>query len=95
MLAFYGNSERAQLAEELSLKIYEKSYTKDALKNFVIFTGKQLCWSLILTKLQACRPAILLKKRLTQVFSCEYYEIVKNAYFEEKPRVVYELIIQL
>ena len=35
---------------------------KAALKNFAIFTGKQLCWSLFLMKLQAFRPASLLKK---------------------------------
>ena len=33
-----------------------------ALKNFAIFTGKHLCGSFILTKLQAFRPATLLKK---------------------------------
>ena len=32
------------------------------LKNFVIFTGKRLCWSFFLTKLQALRPATLLKR---------------------------------
>ena len=32
------------------------------LKIFAIFTGKYLCWSLFLTKLQAWRPAILLKR---------------------------------
>ena len=28
-----------------------------ALRNFAIFTGKHLCWSLFLIKLQASRPA--------------------------------------
>ena len=32
---------------------------KPILKNFAIFTGKHLCWSLFLSKLQAVRPAIL------------------------------------
>ena len=31
------------------------------LKNFVIFTGKHLCWSLFLIKLQACK---FIEKRL-------------------------------
>ena len=30
------------------------------LKNFAIFTGNHLCWSLFLIKLQALRPAFLL-----------------------------------
>ena len=34
---------------------------KGVLKNFAIYTGKDLCWSLFLIKLQAFRPAILLK----------------------------------
>ena len=33
--------------------------------------------------LQALRTATLLKKTLTQVFSCEYCEIFKNTYYEE------------
>ena len=32
------------------------------LKNFAIFTGKHVCWSHFLIKLQAWRPANLLKK---------------------------------
>ena len=32
------------------------------LKNFPIFTGKHLCWSLFLIKLQAWRPATILKR---------------------------------
>ena len=31
-------------------------------KNWAIFTGKHLCWSLILIKLQAWRPTKLLKR---------------------------------
>ena len=37
------------------------SVKKDVLKNFVIFTGKNLCWSLLLIKLLALKPATLLK----------------------------------
>ena len=39
-----------------------------ALKNFAIFIKKHLCWGLLLIKLQAWRPATLLK---THMFSCE------------------------
>ena len=42
-------------------------YTTGVLKNFAIFAGKYLCWSLFLIK----------------VFYREYYEIFKNTYFEE------------
>ena len=51
------------------------------LKIFAIFSGKQLCWSLFLMKLQVRKPATLLKKYPTQVFSCEFCEIFKNRFF--------------
>ena len=35
---------------------------KVVLKNFAIFKRKQLCWNFFLTKLQALRPATLLKE---------------------------------
>ena len=37
-------------------------YKKAVLKNFAIFTGKQLSWSRLLIKLEARRPAIVLKR---------------------------------
>ena len=40
------------------------------LKNFSIFTGKQLCGSLFLIELQAWRPVILLKETPTQQHRC-------------------------
>ena len=36
----------------------------DVLKNFAIFTRKNLCWSLFLIKFQDWRPTFLFKKRL-------------------------------
>ena len=40
----------------------EVYYKKAVFKNFAIFTGKYLCWSLFLIRLQAWRPANLLKR---------------------------------
>ena len=54
---------------------------KPVLKNFAIFKGKHLCWSLFLIKLQGLQ--LYLKDTPTQVFSCEYCEIFKKTYFEE------------
>ena len=34
---------------------------KDVFRNFAIFTGRQLCWSLFLIELQTFRPAALLE----------------------------------
>ena len=33
-------------------------------KSFAMFTGKRLCWSLLLIKFQALRPCNFIKKRL-------------------------------
>ena len=51
------------------------SIEKTVLKNFAIFTGKHLCWSLFLIKLQDFRPATLLERDSNTdvfLFSCEY-----------------------
>ena len=56
------------------------------LKNFSIFTGKHLCWSLLLNKWQTFKSAALLKETPTQLFSCEYCEIFKNTFFIEQLR---------
>ena len=67
----------------------EVFYKKDDLKNFAKFTGKHLCR---LAKPQASdhattglRPATLLKKRLAQIFSCDFCEIFKNTFFNRTP----------
>ena len=59
------------------------SAKKVVLKNFAVFTRKRLYWSLFLIKLQAFRPATVLKSTPTQTFSCEYCEILKSIYFEK------------
>ena len=64
----------------------EVFYKKDFLKNFSIFTGKQLRWSLFSIKLHVCSPTTLFKRDSTQVFCCEYCEIFKNTHFEEHLR---------
>ena len=53
------------------------------MRSWIKFTGKNLCWSLFLIKLQLWEPATLLKKAPTQVFSCEICKLFKNNYFEE------------
>ena len=63
--------------------MHSEAATRGALKTLANFTGKHLCWSLFFTKLQAFRPATLLKRDSTQVFSCRICETLKNTYFEE------------
>ena len=51
-----------------------------ALKNFAIFTGKNLCWSLFLIKFQDWRPAFLFKKRLQRrCFSVNTAKFLRTA----------------
>ena len=40
----------------------EMFFKKVVLKHFTNLTGKHLCWSFFLMKLQVCRPAMLLKR---------------------------------
>ena len=58
----------------------EVFYKKGVFRNFTKFTGKHQCQSL---NKVVMRPATLLKKRLAQVFSYEFYEISKNTFFTE------------
>ena len=55
---------------------------KGVLRNFTKLTGKHLCQSLFLIKLQAIK-----KETLAQVFSCEFCEISKNTFFHRTPLV--------
>ena len=55
---------------------------KGVLRNLAKFTGKHLCWSFFLIKLQVWCLATLLIKRLWQkVFSCEFCKISKITFF--------------
>ena len=58
---------------------------KGVLRNSGKFTGKHLCQSLIFNKV---RPEAwnFIKKRLAQVFSCEFCKICKNTFFTEHLR---------
>ena len=58
------------------------------LKNFAIFTGKKLRWSLYFIKLQAFGPGTFLK-RDSNMFFCEYCEIFKNSYFPVTTSVLF------
>ena len=58
-------------------------FKKGALKSFAIFTGKCLCWSLFLIKLQAYN---FIKKEIpTQEFSYEYCKIFKKVLYKTLP----------
>ena len=54
------------------------------LKNLINLTGKYLCWILSLIKLQAFRPANLLKSDSNAGVSRKMCQIFKNIFFTER-----------
>ena len=57
------------------------------LKNFPIFTGKHLCWSLFFNKVAGLRPRILLKKRLQHsCFPLNFAKFLRTPFYTEQPR---------
>ena len=67
---------------------------KGVLRNFTQFTGKHLCQNLFFLFFLSLRPATLLKKRLTQVFSCEFCEISKNTSLHRTPLVAAFVVLK-
>ena len=66
------------------LKSHKRSCSvrKGVRRDFAKYTEKHLCQSLFLNKVSALKPATLLKT-LVQIFSWEFCEISKNAFFTE------------
>ena len=55
---------------------------KGALKHFANFTGKHLCWSLVLIKLQARKSATLLKKSFWYMcFLVNFVKSLRTSFF--------------
>ena len=63
------------------------------LKNFAIFTRNRLYLNHFLITLQTWRPATILKKTPTQLFSCKYFEILRATIFIEHFRWLILLLI--
>ena len=55
------------------------------LKYFAIFTGKRLCWSIFLIKLQAFRSVTLLKSDSNTGVSGKYRDIYMNILYYKTP----------
>ena len=59
------------------------------------FTGKHLCQSLFLIKLQASACNFSKKEALAQVFSCEFYEISKNTFLHRTSLVAASMLLHM
>ena len=80
LIAFAANWGKIDLSSRSSDQ--RCSIKRPVLKNFEIFTRKNLRWSFL-------RPSgmnIYQKEAPKQVFFCEYCEIIKNTYFEKRLR---------
>ena len=62
------------------------SIKKAVLKNFAIFTGKDLCWNLSFIRLQAFRPATLLKRDSNRCFTVNIAKFLRTAFLIEHLR---------
>ena len=69
-----GNNSTTRVRSSHSQMFFKKG----VLKNFTIFAGNYLCWSLF--------KKVYYKETPTKVFYCEYCEIFKSTYFEEHLR---------
>ena len=56
------------------------------LKNFAIFTGKHLCWSLFLIKYPAFRATTLLKEDFNTCFSANIAKFLRIMFYIERLR---------
>ena len=70
--------------ENAQTAVHRCSPKKAVLKNFAIFTGKNLCWNLFLIKFQDWRSAFLFKKKLRRMrFYVNIAKILRTAFFIE------------
>ena len=88
----YHSWDRQKLRIKFNFGVYDKEKlpVAGALRNFVKFTGKQLCQSLFLDKVAGLRPEaynFIKKETLAQVLSCEFCEISKNTFSYRTPPV--------
>ena len=86
---------------KLSLKVsqnYRSSHRmcsvgKGVLRNAAKFKGKHLCQKLFFNKVAGLKPATVLKESLTQVFSCEFCELLRTPFLQNTSgRLLLELI---
>ena len=86
--------KKKYIAKIFSLKTFLVSeYVVYVLKNFRIFKGRQLFWSLVLIKLQARMPATLLKRDSNVDLFLSIWEIFKNTFFHKTPPMAPSVIL--
>ena len=71
-----------ELLKELKIRHRRCSVKIGILKNFRNFTGKKLCWSLSLIKLQAWRSAILFKRDSNRCFPVKVAKFLRTPFLK-------------
>ena len=71
------------------------SRKKNVLTNFEKFTGKHLRRSVSFNKVACSAFNFIKKETLAQVFSCEFWEILKNTFFTEHLRMFLNVPVTL
>ena len=79
----WRNSNTGAMRKKLQSSRSQIFFKIGVIKNFSNFTGKYLCWSIFLIKLQTWRPAALLRRGSNTGVSLEIGEIFKNTFFTE------------
>ena len=82
-LATLGPCNSEPLKQSISSPL-QMFFEISSLKNFAIFTGKQLFWGLFLIKLQIFMPVTFLKRDSNSGISCGHCEMIKNSFFYRK-----------
>ena len=84
MCNLMGTSSRSQMFFKIAV-----------LKNFTHFTGKDLCWSLFLTKLQGSRPVTLLKKNICERLLMKGMKYVKSCKKDKQNDILDVVLVSL
>ena len=79
----WRNSNTGAMRKKLQSSRSQIFFKIGVIKNFSNFTGKYLCWSIFLIKLQTWRPAALLRRGSNTGVFLEIDEIFKNTFFTE------------
>ena len=77
-----SNGLKVSCKEAIQRQSTEMFYKKAVLKDFAMFTGNQLCWSLFIIKLQAFRPTVLLKILQHRCFPVNVTKFLRRAFFQ-------------
>ena len=92
-VSYFQNCQKSHVKKDLlntlpSEAVVRWCSSKQMFLKFSQYSQENMRWSLFLKRLQPLRPATLLKKTQTQVFSCEICEIFTSFFTEHLRRLL-------